>query len=108
MENKTKILSNHKKVKKKLLPPFLYKLGPLEEISWVKTILPELFWTAIVQGYHGRKRGPGNLTFSLFLTECSITGSIFTRKLSFFGVKSIRDYFMGKSRSFFGLFFVCM
>ena len=42
--------------------------------------------------------------FSLFLTEYLITDSIFTRRLSFFGGKSIREYFMGKSGAFCGLF----
>jgi hypothetical protein len=41
-------------------------------------------------------------SFSLFFTECSITGSIFTRRLSFCSGKSIRDYFMGKSGAFHG------
>ena len=33
----------------------------------------------------------------LFLTGCSIMGSIFSIWLSFFGGKSIREYFMDKS-----------
>ena len=47
---------------------------------------------------------PGNLTFSLFLTECSVTDRIFTIRLSFFGRKSIREYFMSKSGIFTALF----
>ena len=53
------------------------------------------------------QKSPGNLTFSLFLTDGSITGSMFARRLSFFGGKSIRDYFMGKSGAFCGSFCVC-
>ena len=45
-----------------------------------------------------------NFTFSLLFTECSITGSIFIRRLSFFGGKSIREYFMGKSGAFHSFF----
>ncbi len=57
MDDRKRVLSDHKKVKKKLIPPFLYKLGPILEISWVKVILPELFWIAIMHDYHGQKKG---------------------------------------------------
>jgi len=40
----------------------------------------------------------------IFLTECSIAGSMVARRLSFFGRKSIREYFMGKSWVFHGFF----
>lgn len=80
MEDKKRILSNHKKVKKKLIPPFLYKLGPLKEISWVKTILPELFWIAIVQDYHGRKRGV-DLVLSLSKSSFDLQGDKKIKKL---------------------------
>jgi len=43
----------------------------------------------------------------LSLTECSITGKMLARRLSFFSGKSIRDYPMGKSGAFCGLFCVC-
>ncbi len=39
----------------------------------------------------------GNFKSSIFLTEYSIMGSIFTRRLSFFRGKSIREYFMSNS-----------
>ena len=47
-----------------------------------------------------------NFTFFLFLTECSITARIFTISLSFFGRKSIREYFMFKSGAFHGFFLI--
>jgi hypothetical protein len=47
---------------------------------------------------------PGNFTFSLFLTECPVPGSMFRRRLSFFVGKSIREYFMDKSWTFHGFF----
>ncbi len=50
------------------------------------------------------KQCPGNFTFFLFLTECSITGSIFSRRVPFFGRKSIREYFIGKLGAFHGFF----
>jgi hypothetical protein len=45
-----------------------------------------------------------SFTVSLFLTGCSITGSIFSRRLSFLAGKSIRAYFIGKSVAFYGFF----
>ena len=47
---------------------------------------------------------PGNFTFSLFLTECPVPGSMFRRRLSFCGRKIIREYFTGKSGAFHGFF----
>ncbi len=41
----------------------------------------------------------GNFTFSLFLTECSITGSIFTRRLSFLGEEKYSWIFHGQIMS---------
>jgi len=52
-----KILTDHKRVKKKLIPPFVYKLGPQVEIPWIKIILPELLWIAIIHDLHGYKNG---------------------------------------------------
>ncbi len=43
----------------------------------------------------------------LSLTEGSIAGRMLARRLSFFGGKSIRDYFMGKLGPFWGSFCVC-
>jgi hypothetical protein len=50
------------------------------------------------------QKSPRNFTFFLFLTGCFIMGSIFTKRLSFFCGKSIREYFMNKSGSFRNLF----
>jgi hypothetical protein len=47
---------------------------------------------------------PWKLHIFLFLTECSVTDRIFTIRLMFFGRKSIREYFMGKSGTFHGFF----
>jgi len=38
----------------------------------------------------------GNFTFSILLTEYSITGSIGTKRSSFFGMKSSHKYFPGE------------
>ena len=32
-------------------------LGPMQEVSWVKTVLPELLWIALIHDYHGLRKG---------------------------------------------------
>ena len=56
MTNK-KVLDDHKLIKKKFIPPFINKIGPLQEYSWVKTIIPELLWIALIQDYYGYING---------------------------------------------------
>jgi hypothetical protein len=48
-----KILQDHKRHGKAFIPPFQHMLGPLSEISWVKTMMPELLWIALIHDYHG-------------------------------------------------------
>jgi hypothetical protein len=50
------------------------------------------------------QKHPGGFTFSIFLTECLVMSGIFARRLSFFGGKSIREYFMGRLGAFHGFF----
>jgi len=57
MANQKRVLQDHKQRGKTFIPPFTAKLGHLEEVSWVKTILPELLWIAHVQDYHGLREG---------------------------------------------------
>ena len=52
-----KVLGDHKRQGKTYVPPFTHMIGPLQEISWVKTILPELLWIALLQNHHGHRRG---------------------------------------------------
>lgn len=54
---KKKILQDHKRKGKTFVPPFRHMLGPLHEISWVKTILPELLWIALIQNHCGNIEG---------------------------------------------------
>jgi hypothetical protein len=56
MKNRRMILSDHKRQGKILVPPFTHMLGPLHEISWIKTILPELLWVALIHNVHGDRR----------------------------------------------------
>ena len=47
-------------------------LGPLREISWVRTMLPELLWIALIQNYHGLHEGVELITkFTRIARKCS-------------------------------------
>jgi hypothetical protein len=50
---KGRVLEDHKKIGKRFVPPFVHQLGAPKEISWVRTILPELAWIAFVHRIHG-------------------------------------------------------
>jgi hypothetical protein len=56
MKNRRRVLSDHKRQGKILVPPFTHMLGPFREISWIKTILPELLWIALIHNVHGNRR----------------------------------------------------
>jgi hypothetical protein len=51
------VLSDHQRKGKVLIPPFTAQLGPLREVSWVKRILPEVFWIALLQHEAGLRNG---------------------------------------------------
>jgi len=53
----SRILSDHKKVGKKLIPPLREYLGERGMVSWVDRILPELIWIAVIVENLGVKRG---------------------------------------------------
>lgn len=57
-----KILQDYKRQGKTFIPPFTHKLGPLHEMSWVKIILPELVWIALIQEYYGHSKGVALIT----------------------------------------------
>lgn len=55
---KKKILHDHKRIGKTFIPPFTRMLGPLlHEISWVRTMLPEFLWIALIQNNYGLHDG---------------------------------------------------
>lgn len=62
MKKHTKILEGHKKQGKIFLPPFVHMIGPIQEVSWIKTILPELCWIGLIQYQHGHQRGTEVIT----------------------------------------------
>jgi hypothetical protein len=63
---------DHKREGKKFIPPFTHKLGSLQEVSWVRTMLPEFLWIALIQNYYGMHEGVEIITTMTRITrECS-------------------------------------
>jgi hypothetical protein len=56
MEKKC-ILTDHKRIGKRFIPPFITKIGPLEEVGWLDYSLPELVWLAILNESCGLETG---------------------------------------------------
>jgi hypothetical protein len=54
---RTPVLGDHKRVKSKLVTPFNDTFGPMHEVSWINTMIPELLWIALVQDAWGLHRG---------------------------------------------------
>ena len=67
------ILSDHKKIGKKFIPPFIDKLGPIKETSWIKQIVPELIWIALLNHRYGFQQG-ADLSLSLAKATKEATG----------------------------------
>lgn len=61
---KKQVLSDHKKIGKRFLPPFLTTLGPLQEVGWLDYSLPELLWLGILNEKCSFERG-ADLAISL-------------------------------------------
>lgn len=57
MTKRPKILADHTKRGQTLVPPFTDNFGPIREVSWINTMMPELLWIALIQHQHGHKRG---------------------------------------------------
>lgn len=62
MGKQHKILADHQKRGKILVPPFIHRLGPIQEVSWVNTIIPEILWIGLIQHEHGIQRGAELIT----------------------------------------------
>jgi hypothetical protein len=50
-------LSDHKQIGKRFIPPFVAAM-PITEVGWVKEILPELLWLALLEQQYGLERSP--------------------------------------------------
>src|SRR5262249_31320485 len=51
-----KVLSDHKQEGKVLVSPLTQAIGPLREISWIRTILPEIVWIALLHDSFGDRK----------------------------------------------------
>lgn len=56
MSGRTPVLGDHRRVKSKLVTPFNDKLGPMREVSWINTMIPELLWIALLHDAYGDRR----------------------------------------------------
>jgi len=56
MGDRAGVLSDHKKIRSKLVTPFNNMFGPIHEVSWANTIIPELLWIALLHDAHGHRR----------------------------------------------------
>jgi len=52
-----RVLSDHKRVGQRFIPPFVHRLGSLHEVKWIDVPLPELLWLGLLNHRHGLKRG---------------------------------------------------
>jgi hypothetical protein len=55
--NQQGVLANHQRKGKLFVPPFIAQLGPLNEVSWINRILPEILWIALLQRVLGLAKG---------------------------------------------------
>lgn len=70
------VLSDHKKVGKKYIPPFINRLGlTFKETSWIKLSVPELIWIALINYQYGYKDG-ADLSLSLAKATKEATGKV--------------------------------
>jgi hypothetical protein len=57
MTARTPILADHRRVRSRLITPFNDMFGPIHDVSWINTMIPELLWIALIQDMHGSRRG---------------------------------------------------
>jgi hypothetical protein len=72
-----RVLQDHKRQGKTFVPPFTHMFGPLHEISWVKIMLTELLWIALIQNYYGYREGVELITsLTRLARKCSPSDKI--------------------------------
>ena len=57
MNKKPRVLSDHKRVGKKFIPPLIAELGPISEVRWINDLVPELVWLALLSERYGLEVG---------------------------------------------------
>ncbi len=65
-----RVLSDHQKVGKRFIPPFLQKISNLQEVMWLDYILPELLWLGLLNEYYDYKTGAA---LALSLAKAAVT-----------------------------------
>jgi hypothetical protein len=69
---KMTVLSDHKKVGKKFVPP-MQQLGPWKDANWLGTVLPELLWIGLLNQCYGFRDG-AELSLALARAATQATG----------------------------------
>jgi hypothetical protein len=72
-KTKRHILSDHQKVGKKFIPPFL-QLGKFNEVKWIDCILPELLWLGLLNNQYDLAKG-ADLAISLARSATKVCNS---------------------------------
>jgi hypothetical protein len=57
MAERRELLTDHRRKGKVLVPPFTSLVGDLKEVSWIRTIVPQLVWIDLVQQKFGHQHG---------------------------------------------------
>lgn len=65
-----RVLSDHQKVGKRFIPPFLQKVSNLQEVMWLDNILPELLWLGLLNEFYDYQTG---VTLALSLAKAAVT-----------------------------------
>jgi hypothetical protein len=87
LARRREVLGDHKRIGKRFVPPFLYQLGPLTEISWVDKIMPEILWIGFLIDHFGYQRG---VELGLHLSKSAVAAYA-SEKCEFFGWNSSFD-----------------
>ena len=66
------ILSDHKRIGKRFIPPFMHTFGGFQEVKWVDVPLPELLWLALLNHRYGLSRG-AELGLSIARTAAALS-----------------------------------
>ncbi|MEZ4740849.1 MAG: hypothetical protein R3B45_00100 [Bdellovibrionota bacterium] len=57
MKKRSRVLSDYKKVGKKFIPPFIHMLGPMKNVSYHRSGIPEIIWMGLLNERFGIARG---------------------------------------------------
>jgi hypothetical protein len=72
---KKRVLADHRKHGKKLIPPYVAILGRPDNVSWINTIIPEVLWIGLLHETFGRVEGTALALKLARLADRSVGGS---------------------------------